>query len=223
MEGNEKFAGTRQVVDPDTGAVTVENAGTFSLSEIRRAYLIDTARGLYATFKRLRSMNTGGRDAFSELNTGEKGAVICRSYYTSWEFVTPAAVTVSRSGTVADVIARIRAYAAATPPEAWDEFAAWVSGGTPRGTINSFIDDGAATTVHDAQGNSYAGTQRTVPVCADFVAALDWMKSCLGADFLAADGSTVFTDTHTAAFSIETTEEPVPGFGAVTLSFLFRL
>lgn len=209
------------VIDSTTGKPVVKMRNV-ALGEIRRAYLIDTARGVFAAIRRLRNMRTGDKNTFWDLSTGDNGAVICRSMYTSWEFVTPGATSISQSGTVADVIARIRAYAVATPPVAWDEFAVWISGGTVRSTINSYIDDGAATVVYDAQGNSYAGTQRNVPSCADFVDALDWMSSCFGAEFLAAAGSSVFTDARTVAFSIETTEDPVEGFGNVTLSFSFR-
>lgn len=204
------------------GIITDSRGRSVSLGEIRKAYLIDATKGVFVTFKRLRNLARGSRESFWDLDTEDNGAVICRDYYTSWEFVAPAPVTISQSGTVADVISRIRAYAEDTPPGAWDEFAVWISSGIVCQTINEFLEDGVATVIRDAGGTGYAGTQRDVTACASFLDAIDWMTNCMGSEFLASDGSNVFATDHIVTFSIETTEEPIEGIGNATLSFSFR-
>lgn len=204
------------------GVFKDSNGNDVVLGEIRKAYIVDAARGVYATFKRLRNMQKGGKDVFWNMSTGENGTVVCKDFYTAWCFVTPETVSISQSGTVADVIARIRAYAVDTPPAAWDDFAVWISSGERLTTLNEYIEAGETATVYDAQGNSYSGTQRQLTACTSFVEALDWMSGCFGSDFLAAAGSTVFANNGKAAFALGTTKELITGFGNPRLSFTFR-
>lgn len=192
------------------------------MSEVRNCYLVDRTAGTFVSVLKIIDLHNNGvltQLGIPTFTTGTNGAVIVDESYSLWKFITPNDYSVASGATVADVFANLRAASVATPVRAWETFASWF-GSSGASKMNSFIVQDGATTITDANGNSYTGSQQLCTgTVTNFAEFLDWVQSWCGAEFLAANASAVYESEKLITWSFAVT---VMGYAAA-LTFQFKL
>ena len=132
--------------------------------------------------------------------TPTEGAVIVSDHYLMWEFITPDNYVVSPGVTVADMFNNLASAVTAHPIQAWDDFSDFLNG--KQSTINEHLQEGASTIITDAQGNTYPGTIHRLPTFSGFVDVINWMKTWMGSEVLAAPSSVMMQSDSVASIAL---------------------
>ena len=166
------------------------------LAEIRTSRLKTMARRLRSVF----SLNDSSQSIDYEFETATQGAFIVTNNYMSWEFIAPKNWALSSGNTVADLFSNLDNAVSTNPVPRWEDFAAFIE--NSKSMINLFVPENQAAVITDAHGNSYAGTTHKINAFYSFHDAIQWLRSWMGSEILAAPSSIVYAHSNLIRFSL---------------------
>lgn len=174
----------------------METWNGINLYRVRNSF-IDRLSGDYYTVRRLVDR---GKNVDHGFDVETNGSVIVTDYYMTWEFIAPMNWPLEPGETVEDLFTNLETATTEHPVTSWDEFAVFLNG--KRSTVNGYISEGSATTIKDANGQSYSGTMHKIPEVSTFTDLAVWFHSLMGAGILAADSGVMYSDSSIIQFTI---------------------